>query len=83
VLIITKYYTHHVINQDKRFEDMSNRSALEVKIRITVLLLIWAAICLTAYSGRSTILDLQFKSDSQAVERTLPKYVMNWDKLND
>lgn len=62
---------------------MSTRSALELKIRITLLLLLWAAICLTAYSGRSTILNSKLKNNSTEVEKTLPKYVMNWDKLND
>ena len=61
---------------------MSTRSALELKIRITLLLLLWAAICLTAYSGRSTILsDIKFSVTKS--ERALPTYVMNWDKLND
>lgn len=62
---------------------MSTRSALELKIRITLLLLVWAAICLTAYSGRSTILNSKLKIDATQTERTLPEYVMNWDKLND
>lgn len=62
---------------------MSTRFALEVKIRITLLLLLWAAICLTAYSGRSTILNSKLKSHHSQVEQTLPEYVMNWDKLND
>lgn len=62
---------------------MSTRSALELKVRITIVLLIWAAICLTTFSGRSTILNSKFKSEANQNERDLPEYVMNWDKLND
>lgn len=62
---------------------MSTRIAIEMKIRITLLLLLWAAICLTAYSGRSTILNSKLKHSTTQEERVLPTYVMNWDKLND
>ncbi|MFP4092503.1 MAG: hypothetical protein ACLFUB_13990 [Cyclobacteriaceae bacterium] len=61
---------------------MSTRSALELKIRITLLLLLWAAICLTAYTDSSTIFS-DIKFSAQKSERDLPAYVMNWDKLND
>jgi len=59
------------------------RVALEIKIRITLLLLLWAAICLTAYSSDSSIFASTLKPIEEKVERVLPKYVMNWDKLND
>ncbi|MEK6477170.1 hypothetical protein WJR50_06535 [Catalinimonas sp. 4WD22] len=62
---------------------MSTRSALELKVRITIVLLLWAAICLTTFSGRSTILNSKLKSDTKQNEKNLPEYVMNWDKLND
>lgn len=59
------------------------KAAFEIKIRITLLLLLWAAICLTAYSGESSIFASKFKPLEEKVERVLPSYVMNWDKLND
>lgn len=62
---------------------MNTRSALELKVRITIVLLLWAAICLTTFSGRSTILNSKLKSEADKSERNLPEYVMNWDKLND
>ena len=58
-------------------------AALELKIRITLLLLMWAAICLTAYSERSSIFTSEYKPNDSRIERVLPEYVMNWDKLND
>lgn len=62
---------------------MSTRSAIEVKIRITLLLLVWAAICLTAFSERSSILHSKYKNSTAQIERELPQYVMDWNKLND
>ena len=59
------------------------RAAFELKLRITLLLLLWAAICLTAYSERSSILASKFKPLEEQTERILPEYVMNWEKLND
>ncbi len=62
---------------------MSTRSALELKIRITLILLLWATICLTAYSGRSTILNSKLSNNTEVAERHLPTYGMNWNKLKD
>jgi len=59
------------------------RAALELKLRITLLLLLWAAVCLTAFSDRSSILASKFKPSDEQTERILPEYVMNWEKLND
>jgi len=62
---------------------MSTRSALELKIRITLLLLLWAAICLTTYSERSTLLNSKLKEKTSSAIIELPDYLLDWDKLNN
>ncbi len=42
---------------------MSTKAMTEAKVRITLLLLIWALICLTSFSGRSSLLRSKLKAE--------------------
>lgn len=42
---------------------MNTKIASELKVRITVMLIFWAVICLTALPNRSTIMKSKLQSD--------------------
>lgn len=44
---------------------MSTKITSELKLRITVLLILWAVICLTALPHRSTILNSKMQADTR------------------
>ena len=49
---------------------MSTKIATELKLRITVLLILWAVICLTALPHRSTIFTSKMQTDI-SIERVI------------
>lgn len=42
---------------------MNTKTKIEAKVRITLFLLIWAIICLTTFSERSSLLRGRFRTD--------------------